>query len=292
MKVLFWTDGFWPLIGGVETQGLKFIENMQKRGHQYKVIAQRNNPSLKEDETYNGISIKRFDFSEIIRRRDLSVIRPINDHVEFLMRKFEPDIIHLNAYVGWSLFVFLLLKSVFRAPIVLTVHAPILYSGRLPPISERIVSMADQLCCVSNWVLTEMQLLVPLFRNKLKLISNGLSMPDIAPTPLSFSPPILLLLGRLSSEKGFDIAIQAFSLLKKSGSNALLFIAGSGGEQQHLENLVNEMGLMDSVQFIGEVNRDKVPTLINQVTLVLVPSTYESFGLVALKTGDARCSVR
>ena len=283
MKVLFWTDGFWPHTGGLQTQSFQFIENFQKRDHQCMVLTRKHQTQEKEDETYRGISIKRFAFDTIIAKYELKNIRSIQDYLESLLREFQPDIVHLNLCLGWSTFVFLLFKHLFHIPIVLTLHTSLFDKGKTFPIIEKIVSSVDKICCVSNWAIREIEENLPSIKNKLRLIYNGLLIPEIDPTPLSFSPPTLLLLGRLCPKKGFDTAIQAFSLLKKSNSNARLLIAGEGQERQTLENLVNQLGLLDSVQFTGEVERDKALSLINQATLVIVPSYSELFGLVALE---------
>ena len=284
MKILFWTDGFLPRIGGIETQGLQFIEGMQKRGHQYIVFAQRDHPNWREEETYNGISIKRFDFNAIIEKRELKTIRAIQTTLEWIMKEFQPDIIHLNACVGGSAFVFLLFIQMFHVPIVLTAHAPYLHEGKLPLIIEKIASSVAQICCVSNWVFNEMEKLLPTLKAKLKTIYNGLPMPETAPAPLPFSPPTLLLFGRLSWEKGFDTAIEAFSLLKKSGSNAQLIVAGGGPERPALERLVDELNLRGSVKFTGVLPQEDVYPTFNQATLVIVPSILESFGLIILES--------
>jgi glycosyltransferase involved in cell wall biosynthesis len=91
------------------------------------------------------------------------------------------------------------------------------------------------------------------------------------------------MLGRLSWEKGFDIGLKAFSLLKANGSNALLNIIGGGGERANLEQLVKNLKLEDSVRFLGVLSRDEVSSTINQATIVLAPSILESFGLSILE---------
>ena len=284
MKILFWTDGFWPRIGGVETMGLQLIEGMRGRGHQYRVVAQKDHPSWKDEELYRDTPIRRFDFNAIIAKRDLRIIASIREHLEWIMNEFQPDLVHLNASVGGSALAFLLFVQTFRVPIVQTVHAPYLHEGTFPPIAAKIASFADQICCVSNWVLEEMQEYLPAYREKLRLIYNGLPMPAIAPAPLSFSPPTLLLFGRLSWEKGFDVAIRAFSLLKKSGSNAQLVVAGGGPERAALETLARELELGNAVKFTGVLTQEELLATFNQATLVIVPSLIESFGLVILES--------
>ena len=178
MKILFWTDGFWPRVGGIETQGLKFIEKMVARGHEYVVFAQKDNCQDKDSEIYNGISIKRFDFNSIILRQHLMALRPIEECLQRLLKEFQPDIVHLNACIGLSAFVFLIFKHLFRLPVVLTIHSPFFYGNETNLLIEKIALKADQICCVSNWVLSETEKLIPAARDKLRRIHNGLPLPE------------------------------------------------------------------------------------------------------------------
>ncbi len=217
MNILFWTDGFWPRIGGIETQAVQYIQEMRKKGHRFSIVAQKDYPDWKGEDDYEGTPIRRFDFNRLVVAGDLKQFRPISNYLEAVRKEFRPDIVHLNISAVWSAFFFLLFEGAFQAPIVLTVHAPYLFQTGVTPFVTKIPFMVDQICCVSGWVLKELKKWLPAARHKMRLIYNGLEMPSLSPTPLRFSPPTLLLLGRLSSEKGYDVAIRAFCLLKKKG---------------------------------------------------------------------------
>ena len=281
MKILFWADGFWPRIGGAETYGLQFVEGMQKRGHQCLVLAQKDHPDWKDNEAYKDILIKRFDFDALIEKRDLKNIRSIKESLEGISKEFQPDLVYLNTLGRGSTLVFLLFRNMFPVRTLVRVHSP--YWNEIPPLVKEVSALADQICCVSTWVLTVMEKFLPSLKNKLRLVYNGLPTPKLAPDPLPFSPPTILILGRLSLEKGFDTAVEAFSLLKKNGSNAELLIAGEGANRLLLEQLVNNLELKDSVQFIGEIAAINTPSIINRATLVVIPSLFEAFGFVALE---------
>jgi glycosyltransferase involved in cell wall biosynthesis len=283
MNILFWTDGFWPRIGGMETQGFLFVKAMQERGHSCLVLAQKDDPFWKDEEVHQGISIKRFDFQNIILNRGPNNLGVIRKYLEWVLQVFRPDVIHVNGCIGWSVMMFSMLQNMFSMPLILTVHAPFYHKNEMLSFVRKICREVDRICCVSKWVVREMEKRLPEVRDKVRLIYNGLPPFEIAPTPLSFSPPILLLMGRLSVEKGFATAIQAFSLMKKRGSSARLLIAGVGAERPELEQLVGELGWADSVEFTGAVERDEIPHLMNRASLVIVPSYFETFGLVALE---------
>ncbi len=282
MKILFWTDGFWPRIGGIETQALRFVESLLENGHVPFVIAQLD-PQQPEEETYRNIPIKRFDFKGIIESKALNQLSKIEAYLNKLIQHFAPDIVHLNQCIGTSSFVFSIFRRKFHMPVILTVHSPLYYQK--PPFSlvEKICLQVDAICCVSKWVLRELEKLVPQVKEKLHLIYNGLPLPKIPPSPLHFFPPILLVVGRLSIEKGFDTAIQALAHLKKRRPDARLRIIGNGFEESRLRQLTKDLHLSESVEFVGSISMDHIPTFINQASIVLVPSYFESFGLVALE---------
>lgn len=283
MKILFWTDGFWPRIGGIETQAFHFVEELQKRGHQCLVLAQKDSSNTQEDEVYKGIQIKRFFFNKTLVQCDINALRSIRNYLEWALKEFKVDIVHLNLNPGWGSFIFVMFKTLFSLPIVLTCHSPFVYDkGNIHTIKP-FYAAASHICCVSKWVLAEMEKLLPEMSSKLRLIYNGLSMPEILPTPLSFTSPTLLLLGRLAPEKGFGVALKALALLKKEKIAVNLLLAGEGTERASLEQSVAELNLTDSVQFVGPIRREAIPSLMNQATVVVVPSDFESFGLVALE---------
>jgi len=284
MKILFWTDGFAPRIGGVETQGFQFVCGMKKRGHLCTVLAQKDHAKISAEENYQGIQIQRFDFNEIIKNKDIKKIVPINAYFQWIVEKFQPDVIYLNTLANGSAFLFLLFRKIFQMPVIVTVHAPYYWDG-IPPLVGQICSSVDWICCASNWGRSVMEQVLPHQRDKMKTIYYGLSLPKTEPTPLPFDPPTVLLLGRFSSEKGFEIGIEAFSLLKKSGSNAKLLIAGEGDERPFLEHLVDRFHLRAATQFTGKIPRhsEEVYSVINRASCVVMPSNFEAFGLVALE---------
>ena len=287
MKILFWTGGFWPRIGGVETQGFHFVKELLQRGHECTVLADKDCPDWKDTEYYQGIRIDRIDFdriySSVLVNKTLSSLRVLTDYLSWASNEYKPDVIHLNQCIGTLSILFLLFHWELSAPVVLTMHSTYSWDPYLQKIIEKSALRANQIGCVSMSVLDEVKTFFPQLKGKCRLIYNGLSLPEIAPSPLPFSPPTLLIAGRLSAEKGFDVAIQAFSLLKKRGSDAQLLIVGDGPICEQLKDLASRLELLLSVRFAGSVSQEEIPAYINQSTIVLVPSFFESFGLTALE---------
>ena len=85
-------------------------------------------------------------------------------------------------------------------------------------------------------------------------------------------------------EKGFDVMIEAFRIILRKHPQARLILAGDGPVKKELEDLATRHGILDNVSFLGWVPPDRVPSLINQSTIVVVPSRWEEpFGLVAVE---------
>lgn len=101
----------------------------------------------------------------------------------------------------------------------------------------------------------------------------------------------LLFVGRLVSVKGADLAIEALRRLRERGVETTLTICGEGPELGALKRQVRDAGLMDSVKFEGWTEPDELAARYRRAELVLVPSRYEPFGIVALEAIASGCPV-
>jgi glycosyltransferase involved in cell wall biosynthesis len=101
----------------------------------------------------------------------------------------------------------------------------------------------------------------------------------------------LLFVGRLVSVKGADLAIEALRQLHERGVNTTLTICGDGPERESLQEQVYEADLNGYVTFNGFTGPDELAEQYRSAKLLLVPSRYEPFGIVALEAIASRCPV-
>ncbi len=97
---------------------------------------------------------------------------------------------------------------------------------------------------------------------------------------------IVLYAGRIEALKGIDRLLNAFAELPDTSSTRLLIIGGSTDndpELKKLKSLACRLGIADSVSFLGAVKHEIMPSFYNAADVCVVPSHYESFGLVALE---------
>jgi len=97
---------------------------------------------------------------------------------------------------------------------------------------------------------------------------------------------VLLAVGRMEPLKGFDILILALAQTTMPQSPTLLIVGGdqqAAAEFDRLRAVAAEVGVMEQVRFVGAVPHEQLASYYNAAEVVVVPSFYESFGLVALE---------
>jgi D-inositol-3-phosphate glycosyltransferase len=140
---------------------------------------------------------------------------------------------------------------------------------------------------------------------KVKIIPPGVNIHHFYPIPtdeakeaIGLSPrdKAALFVGRIEPLKGVDTLLQAMAILKRNCRlficpDYLIIIGGDpGGEEEklsyemtRLQSLSHELDLEDMVIFLGKRGQDTLPYYYSAAEVVVMPSHYESFGMVALE---------
>jgi glycosyltransferase involved in cell wall biosynthesis len=105
--------------------------------------------------------------------------------------------------------------------------------------------------------------------------------PNGEPQPYGDGVPRLLCVGRLIPIKGHIVLMRAFAEAKLELPELELEIAGRGPLEPALKALARELGIIDSVRFLGQVS--PIQSAIERAAVVVVPSMGEGFGMVALE---------
>ena len=79
-------------------------------------------------------------------------------------------------------------------------------------------------------------------------------------------------IGRMAPEKGFDVALRAFSALKKLRNDFHLTLIGGGPELQNLGALADRLHLHDTVRFLQHVNSKRLISMLEQFDVLILPS--------------------
>jgi glycogen(starch) synthase len=284
MRVLYWAELFWPYVGGIEIFSTQLIPALQTYGHEFHVVTSQQSLDLPTQGEYKGTPVSRLPFQKAMRDGDVSLLLEARRQVAAIKRTFKPNLIHMNGVIPSVLF-HLQTADVCPAPLLLTLHQKIVAEepSGTETLTGRALRCAAWVNSVSSTALTQARELVPEIMSRSSVIHNGIMAPSVVPKPLPFETPRLLCLGRLATQKGFDLAVAALAAIKDRFRHAQLVIAGDGPERAKLEQQIAKLGLTGKVELVGLVAADEVPALINTATVVLMPSRFEGLPLVALQ---------
>jgi glycosyltransferase involved in cell wall biosynthesis len=213
-------------------------------------------------------------------RADLSPSLPLR--IARLLRSGEYQIVHSHlVHADW--YVAAASAAVPGVALVSTKHNDDRFRRTYPfRVIERVLSNRCAATITISEALRDFTLRYSPPRTPVVTVLYGLKAPPGAPERSSeFDSPTLLAVARLVRQKGLDILIQAMRPIKDSVPDARLLLAGDGPERPALERLARDVGLADSVSFLG--HRDDVDDLMRSAWILVHPSRWEGFGLVLLE---------
>lgn len=122
-----------------------------------------------------------------------------------------------------------------------------------------------------------------IINNKTKVLYSPLCVDYIPEKEAKKENKNIISIGRLSQEKGFLDLIDVFSLINKEDSECILHIIGDGEEKEKIKEKINELNLKNNVILYGYKDKDFIREKLNDMSLYLMTSYEESFGLVLLE---------
>jgi D-inositol-3-phosphate glycosyltransferase len=164
-----------------------------------------------------------------------------------------------------------------------------------------VLQFADRVIAATLAELAQLQWLYQADISKIVVIPPGVDISRFYPIPSDEAkevigvPPcenMLLFVGRIEPLKGIDILIQAIKRLDLRETRVCLVVIGGNQdegaetrseEMERLEAICAEVGLKDLVTFLGKRSQETLPYYYSAAEAVVVPSHYESFGMVALE---------
>lgn len=145
----------------------------------------------------------------------------------------------------------------------------------------------DLLICQTNYMLNDFKKNLPNVSSNIKIrsISNPVDLDQISKKEKEVikidDSPYIVSAGRLIEEKGFDILINSFGLIRKDYKKLKLIILGEGNQREFLESLIREKKLEDSVILKGYVTN--VYPYFKKAKVCVVSSRVEGFPNVLLQ---------
>jgi len=196
----------------------------------------------------------------------------------------------------------------FRCPMLVTIHATEhgrhqgwveSYPQSHIHAEERwMANRADRVIVCSRYMQGHVADVFGIEQEPIEVIPNGIDpvehvvAEDLVALRRRFAGPgerLVLLIGRLVYEKGFQLALEALPGMIERLGDVRFVVAGSGTHEAELRSQAAALGLDRHGEFLGWVGDDVLRGLYRVADLAVVPSIYEPFGLVALEAMAAGC---
>lgn len=122
---------------------------------------------------------------------------------------------------------------------------------------------------------------------RLRVIRNGVpeALParqSVTATGASDGPIVFAYVGRLVTEKGVSVLVEAASLLKSWGCQFQILIIGDGPERIDLQTLASSLNLGPELRFLGFQKGPKLEESMNEVSALVMPSICEDAAPMAV----------
>jgi glycogen(starch) synthase len=314
MRVLILSWEYPPLIeGGLARHVRKLSEALVEREVEVHVLTRGGEESPAE-ERRGGVFIHRIrepkrptDLGEFVAWVERMNSDMLASGVE-LGDRYSFDLVHGHDWLVANACDHLARR--FDAPLVTTIHAT--EHGRhqgwvdkhpqsyIHGVERWITNRSDRVIACSTFMREQIVDVFGVPESSIEVIPNGIDPEDLQPQNgdelrrlrAEFAEPdesLVLLVGRLVYEKGFQVALEALPEVIERLPKTRFVVAGSGTHEQELRRQAEELGLMSHGTFVGWIGDDVLHSLYAIADVCVVPSIYEPFGLVALEAMASSC---
>ena len=313
-RVLILSWEYPPLIeGGLARHVRKLSEGLVELGTEVHVLTRGGEESPGE-ETVNGVRVHRVieptrptDLGEFVAWVERMNADMLAAGVE-LGDRFDFDLVHGHDWLVAMACDHLARR--FSSPLVATIHAT--EHGRhqgwvdkhpqshIHGVERWITNRADRVIACSLYMREQIADIFGVPEDRIDVIANGIDPGDLQPQSgpelrrlrRQFAEPgekLVLLIGRLVYEKGFQLALEAMPPVLRRAPGTRFLVAGSGTHEAELKAQARELGLLEHGTFLGWIGDDVLHSLYRLADVCVVPSIYEPFGLVALESMASGC---
>jgi D-inositol-3-phosphate glycosyltransferase len=299
--------------GGMNVYVRELSRELGRMGVEVDVFTRSQNPAIPRvvrlDERAQVIHLPAGPEAPMARAQVHAHLDEFVDGIEAwrLTRGVEYDLIHAHYWLSGV--AALALRERWSAPVLQMFHTlgrlknrAARVAGELEPAirlreEARIVAAADRIVAAN--VVERAELLVDdaAGAQRIATIPCGVDTDLFAPGDRAAARralglddgPVLLWVGRIAPIKGLDTLLDAVGRLSAAGTRARLLVVGgdadepSNGHEASLRAQIERLGLGETVRFVGPQPQERLRTYYVAADVTVVPSYYESFGMVALE---------
>jgi phosphatidylinositol alpha-1,6-mannosyltransferase len=304
MKILMLTDSFLPHAGGSREYYYNLYRHLAEFDDTRVTIATKKVPGWEEFD--RRVSSDSFGIARWLKPLSTWRLQELPKglgpflHAAWHIHKENPEILHAGDLYPQAVSA-LILKKMTGLPYLAYCHGEdIALTDRYkyqPRVRDRIYLGADAV--VANAEFARKGLLrIGVPESRIVKITPGVDLDRFSPRPAREDliekwnlkgKKVVLTVARLVSRKGHDLVLRAIARLTRELPDAVYLIVGRGPEEQRLQKLAAELGIMDAVRFAGHVPEELLPDCYNLCDVFAMLNREEAngdlegFGMVFLE---------
>lgn len=203
---------------------------------------------------------------------------------KYIKEQGKPDVVHVHSLLLAGPLALEIYKK-YNIPYCVTEHSST-FARKL--ISDWQWGYLTQAANSSNFCFAVSQALASLLEKKL-LNTEWKILPNLLDNQFSKSSSLFkkkyqfCAVARLHPNKGFDILLQAFSIVYKEKPEVKLILGGDGPERENLQKLAKILNIEEAVTFAGALPRENVRLLMAESACFVLSSHVETFGVVVIE---------
>ncbi len=296
MKVCLMNDSFPPVIDGVANAVLNYARTITAKGGECAVVTPEY-PGADYDYPFPVYLYPSLDTRKAFGYR---TGLPLEPRLILRLKEEKFSIIHSHCPMISTLLA-RSLRTAANAPVVFTYHTKFdvdianALKGEL--LQEAAVRMlvANVEACDEVWVVSQgagENLRHLGYTGEYRVMENGVDLPKGPVSPedaaeaaagcdLPEGVPVYLFVGRLMWYKGIRLILEGLAALLAAGKDFRMVFVGSGGDEEEIRALAEQLGLGQRCIFVGPIrDREKLRGWYSRADLLLFPSTFDTNGLV------------
>lgn len=276
-----------PDKGGIATHSYNLAKELASRGHSVTIITYGK--LGRSSNKSNKIKIREIPLINKFPLRGLSY--SFGCLTTLLKIKGKVDLIHVHPIQAAGA-VAVLFKKLYNIPVITTSHGSDLLKWSKYPffrkLFSKIANSSNKLICVSNYLAKQAEK-IGIEEDKIKVVQEGVEVPESIQKMdkvelkkklgLSLKRKTILFVGSLREIKRPDILLE---FAEKFDHGYDFILIGDGPLKGQLEESIKTKKI-ENVSLLGSKDHQTTLKYIRGADLLLIPSEYEGFGLVAIE---------
>ena len=295
LQISFHTAPF-SSIGKFDSGGLNvYVQQISHHlsiNHNLTIVTAEKAENFKLD-NLNFLSLNLFDSglgTEDKEKYLQEFIEKLNENYD--LKSF--DLIHAHYWL--SGLVAKHISNEFNIPFVFTAHSLGVfldgYNKERVDCEKLIMTSSNYITASSNFEQNLISESYQIDKNKIKKITPGIDRLLFAPDLSANRKNIFLSIGRIQQQKGQHDTIDFLNNFRKVENDFVCYFiggpSGNSGKEYlvELKEQVVELNLENHVKFLENLPQTKIKELLNESTLLIHTSQFETFGLVAIEANS------